>query len=221
MRAGAESRREESPRNPRPGQLGWGSEGGGGTGGPNGRALLLSQRSRTPDCAYPGPGHRPRYRRVFPSCRLPEPTRPRLSARGLSCGRAAAPDSAVRPGRGPPVPAAPPCPPPIPPVGPPRGCIGTGRGRTPGRVGAGIPRQPREAAMGGGGETGGRAGPGRGRHRRSGDFLNNKRIFFLFLKQKYRFRLNNSRISLNEASAYFPVLIGCIINSPDPTLSFQ
>lgn len=57
-------------------------------------------------------------------------------------------------------------------------------------------------------------------HTQSGDFLSNK-CTFLFLKQKYRFRLNNSRISLNEAFAYFPVLIGCIINSPDPALSFQ
>lgn len=146
------------------------------------------------------------------------PARGSLPAASPAGGRAGGPGLRSEAGKRTPgaAPSAPPTP-----LGPPRGCIGTGRGRTPGRVGAGIPRKPR----GSGGRRWGegqqsRAGPGRGRHRRSSDFLNNKRIF-LFLKQKYRFRLDNSRISLNEASPYFPVLIGCIINSPDPTLSFQ
>lgn len=100
------------------------------------------------------------------------PARGSLPTASPADGRVGGPGLCSEAGKG-----TPGAPPPTP-VGPPRGCIGTGRGRTPGRVGAGIPRQPRVAAGGGGGERGSRAGPGHSRHRRSGDFLNNKRIFY-------------------------------------------
>lgn len=95
--------------------------------------------------------------------------------------------------------------------------------RGPRCVPAARPVEPpsRAAQAGQGPSPGCRSSPrSRLSRTQSGDFLSNK-CTFLFLKQKYRFRLNNSRISLNEAFAYFPVLIGCIINSPDPALYFQ
>lgn len=124
--------------------------------------------------------------------RLHRAAPPRLRLAGPSCEWAGA-DPA---GRGIGVPGA--CPPPAPSSRPPE-LHRTGRARD-------------RAA-------GARRGPDC-RTRRAEVFLSNK-CTFLFLKQKYRFRLNNSRISLNEAFAYFPVLIGCIINSPDPALYFQ